>query len=279
MELGVAGWRSNPDYTAQAQSGTSYPLNIDAAIKAGKRLATWFAPHQQDVGSPSPDMTLRIDGGWIDNGVTQTEVAAQTVSGFTIPSAGQNRVDRVVIDRITGVATRVAGTAVTGSPSSVAPAIAVGKMPCCQVYFTSADTAVLNTMIADERMFASFSDQEATAWTPTDASGAALSLTVVADGCIAYKNGQMVHAFVDIIYPATADGTTAKIGGLPWTAKNTTNNIGSGIFGVQNFAAGGTGTVHKNTTTAGFELTGTLRTNAQMSTNTVRGCFIYPAAV
>lgn len=155
MELGVAAWpASDPNYTSQSQSGTGYPLNIDAALKAGKRLATWFAPHEQDQGSPAPDLTLRVDAGWIDFGMTTLEVAAQTVSGFTIPSAGQHRIDRVVIDRVTGVASRVAGTAVTGSPSAVAPAIPAGKMPCCQVLLTSGDTAVVNTLISDERMFA-----------------------------------------------------------------------------------------------------------------------------
>ena len=117
---------------------------------------------------------------------------------------------------------------------------------------------------------------DALAWTPADGSGAGLSLTVVADGCIAYRIGGMVYAFVDLTYPATADGTTAKISGLPYTCKNTTNDIGAGIFGVQNAVAGLVGNVLNNTQTAQFVVTGTARTNAQMSGAVVRGCFIYP---
>lgn len=70
-----------------------------------------------------------------------------------VPSAGQHRVDRVVVDVVTGVASRVAGTAVTGSPSATPPAIPAGKLPICQVRITSDDTVILNSMITDERLF------------------------------------------------------------------------------------------------------------------------------
>lgn len=163
-ELGTATWNTDPNYTSQSQSGSSYPLNLDAAVKVGKRSANMFAPHEQNVGSPAPDLTVRIEGGAIWNNGTLTEVAAQTVSGFTVPTAGQNRTDRVVMDPTTGVCTRVAGTAATGSPSSVAPAITEGCVPICQVYITSADTAITNNMITDERQtFSSAMNIERTA--------------------------------------------------------------------------------------------------------------------
>ena len=146
---GVATY-TRPNYTTQL--GASYKGNLDAAAAVFERIAAAFAPHEQSLGSPTPDLSIRVDAGYIFSTSGLTEVAAQTVSGFTIPSAGQERIDRVVIDSTTGVATRVAGTAVTGSPSATPPAIPAGKLPCCQVRLTSSDTAVLNSNITDERI-------------------------------------------------------------------------------------------------------------------------------
>ena len=141
----------DPNYTDQNQTGTSYPLNIDASFAAAKRLANDFCPHQQDQGSPSPDLTIRVEAGAIWVNGTLTEIDAQTVSGFTVPTSGQHRIDRVVLDPTTGVCSRVAGTAVTGSPSAVAPAITAGSLPICSVLITSSDSAIVNSMITDER--------------------------------------------------------------------------------------------------------------------------------
>lgn len=142
--------KTQPNYTSMLAA--AYKAAIDAITAVHDRIGGAFAPHEQDVGSPAPDLSMRVDAGFIFSGVTLTEVAAQTVSGFTTPSAGQERIDRVVIDATTGVATRVAGTAVTGSPSATAPAIPTGKLPCCQIRFTDASTTILNSMITDERV-------------------------------------------------------------------------------------------------------------------------------
>jgi hypothetical protein len=142
--------KTQPNYTTQ--QAAAYKAAIDGITAVHDRVAGAFAPHEQDVGSPAPDLSMRVDAGFIFAGTTLTEVAAQTVSGFTTPSAGQERIDRVVLDAITGVASRVAGTAVSGSPSAVAPDIPLGKLPCAQIRFTDASTAVLNSMITDERI-------------------------------------------------------------------------------------------------------------------------------
>lgn len=142
---------TQPDYSTQ--SGTVYPTGIDKAIAVHHRLAGPFAPHQQDVGSPAPDLSIRLDAGAIFYNGTLTEIAAQTVTGFTVPSSGQHRIDRVALNPSTGAATRIAGTAVTGSPSATPPAITAGLVPLCSVLITSSDTAILNSMITDERSF------------------------------------------------------------------------------------------------------------------------------
>lgn len=140
-----------PNFTTQ--DAATYKASIDAAVAVHHRLAGPFAAHQQDAGSPAPDLTVRVDAGSIWDGTTLAEVAAQTVSGFTIPSAGQHRIDRVVADPVTGAASRVAGTAVTGSPSASAPSIPTGKVPICRVLITSANTVITDDMITDERVF------------------------------------------------------------------------------------------------------------------------------
>lgn len=142
---------TRPNFTTQQPS--AYKANIEAMAQVFERLGNAFNAHQQDVGSPAPDLTVRVDGGPIFYNGTLSEIAAQSVSGFTVPSAGQNRVDRVVLDPTTGTCTRVAGAAVTGSPTATAPAIPAGKRPICQVLITSADTVITDQMITDERCF------------------------------------------------------------------------------------------------------------------------------
>lgn len=74
-------------------------------------------------------------------------------------------------------------------------------------------------------------DYEEGTWTPTDGSGAALSLTSVEGYYV--KIGQFVAVSAKFTYPSTADTTAAAIGGLPFTVQNTTNDVWSGL-GVNN---------------------------------------------
>lgn len=53
-------------------------------------------------------------------------------------------------------------------------------------------------------------------WTPTDASGASLTFGTVSANYTRY--GNVVVASATLIYPSTADTSSAKIGGLPVTA-------------------------------------------------------------
>jgi hypothetical protein len=60
-------------------------------------------------------------------------------------------------------------------------------------------------------------DYEEGTWTPTDASGAGLSFTLLANSAKYTKIGRVVHAQFALDYPATASGAQASIGGLPFT--------------------------------------------------------------
>ena len=65
-------------------------------------------------------------------------------------------------------------------------------------------------------------DYEEGAWTPNDASGASLAFSTAVGAYV--KVGRSVLISAQITYPATADGTAALIGGLPFT--NSGGNIG-----------------------------------------------------
>ena len=70
----------------------------------------------------------------------------------------------------------------------------------CQYNFAGSSTSLSDTV-------------SATTWTPADGSGASLSLTI--NDHAYYKIGKLVHIIFNITYPATANGATAKISGLP----------------------------------------------------------------
>ena len=254
-----------PDYSSQ--TGTEYPTNIDKALSVVKRHGDWFAPYQQDVGSPSPDLSVRLAAGFTWDGTTFTEVAAQSVSGFTAPSAGQHRIDRVVVHAVTGAGLRVAGTAATGSPTASPPSIPEGYIPVCQVLLTDSDTAVLNSMITDERAFRTSSNGQYVrtrvfvagspnpdTWTKpaglkrvrvtvigggaSGAGGVATGASQVSTGSGGGAGGAAIKTI-----EASALGATESVAiGLGGAASSTTgNNGGTSSFGSHCSATGGVG--------------------------------------
>jgi hypothetical protein len=75
-----------------------------------------------------------------------------------------------------------------------------------QIAFPAAQHASANANTLD--------DYEEGTWTPTDASGAGLSLTITS--ATYTKIGRLVFARAHVTYPATASGASAKLGGLPF---------------------------------------------------------------
>lgn len=109
-------------------------------------------------------------------------------------------------------------------------------------------------------------------WTPIDASGAALSFTSVKGNWA--RSGRMVYISGIFTYPATADGSNAKVGGLPFTILNDTPNaIGLASWGT---SGGATGLLAAgNTTTALLQLSGTVTPNSNVSTKIVSVSMTY----
>ncbi|MEI9995084.1 MAG: hypothetical protein WDM91_10850 [Rhizomicrobium sp.] len=119
------------------------------------------------------------------------------------------------------------------------------------------------------------SDYAEGTWTPTDASGASLSLTSV-DAAYT-KVGRMVFAYFTLTYPSTASGSTAVIGGLPLTVANRDAAQGGGSLSFRSAAGPNTVRPIKNTTTFAFySNAGVAQTNTNMTTVTVSGMLVYP---
>ena len=143
--MGDAATPALPDFTSQTAS--VYKANIDAGFAVADRLGWAFAPHEQDVGSPQPDMTLRLEAGAIFDGATLTEVAAQDTAVIKAPSVDP-RIDRVVIDKATGAVSVVTGTE---AASPTPPAVPAGKVPVAQVALVVSQSEIVNADITDER--------------------------------------------------------------------------------------------------------------------------------
>jgi hypothetical protein len=115
------------------------------------------------------------------------------------------------------------------------------------------------------------------AWTPADVSGASLTFTSVS---VSYSHiGNIVSIYGRVTYPATADTSNTKIGGLPVTVPNVAYAASAGSAasnaGIAMFA-----NANLNTTTFSLfnQTTLTAITNAQMSGRTLLFNFSYPAA-
>lgn len=99
-------------------------------------------------------------------------------------------------------------------------------------------------------------DYEEGTWTPSDASGAGLSFTV--NSATYTKIGRCVYVSCYIIYPATANGSTALIGGLPFAAASVQVGTAS--------ATNGTSLVQSTDGTAVYPIkNGGVETNASLS--------------
>lgn len=115
-------------------------------------------------------------------------------------------------------------------------------------------------------------------WTPTDVSGASLTFSAVSANYT--RLGNMVFAYGTVTYPATADASNARIGGLPFTSANA--GYGNIPVGMRNNT--GTiaveGLVVQNSTQINLfnAVTNALVTNATLSGIQLRWNAIYPVA-
>lgn len=136
--------------TAQYQI-TNFTVDDAATLKAkldgnSSVLTRTGAAFQCYANSPAA-MNVKVAAGGLMVSGMLVESAIQTSGTITAPSVNP-RIDRVVIDAVTGVASVITG-AEAGVP--VAPPIPLGKLPVAQIALATSTIAITNILISDER--------------------------------------------------------------------------------------------------------------------------------
>lgn len=125
------------------------PATLKAKLDGNSAVLARTGGAYQCHAADAPDMTVKVAAGGQLVAGALVENALQT-SGAIVAPVANPRIDRVVIDQSTGVASIVAG-AEAAIPA--APAIPEGKWPCARFQLATATVAITNNMIVDERPF------------------------------------------------------------------------------------------------------------------------------
>ncbi len=127
------------------------PTAVDGDLSVLARIAAAFAPHQ----SEPPAFTVTVDGGPRFDGSILTELAPQTTQVVTAPTANP-RIDRIVLNRITGIVAVVQGVE---NQTPTPPSIPSDSTPIAHYYLSPTSTAITNDVIVDERVSVSIGNQ------------------------------------------------------------------------------------------------------------------------
>ena len=135
---------SVPDFTSD--DAATYKAKLDANDAVHHEIAGAYACHE----TSTPGMTVNVDAGRMLVNGTLVSNSQQTTGTITAPS-GNPRIDRIVIDKSTGVVSVITGSE---AASPTAPNITPGKIPVAQILLddSPATTAITNSLITDERV-------------------------------------------------------------------------------------------------------------------------------
>lgn len=191
---------SSPTSLSLKTNGTTTALTIDTSQNVG-------------IGTASPGSGIRLDvlGGEIragrvdsssEGGQVSFSRSTDNATAWYIDVYGNTSTPSLRIVDIGASAVALSlGSSGTLALRGAASSSGVGiSFPGTQVASSDANT---------------LDDYEEGTWTPTDNSGAGLSLTI--SGATYVKVGQIVTAYCQINYPSTANGNGASIAGLPFT--------------------------------------------------------------
>ena len=148
--------------------------------------------------------------------------------------------------------------------------ISVPRFNSSQITFPAAQAASSDVNALD--------DYEEGAWTPVDGSGAGLVFTTAYGDYV--KVGKLVTCSFTVIFPVTASGAVATIGGLPVASQNVAGRSTVGLS-LRYTDQGALMTETNNAGTSVFLLafaSGTLVTNTDMSGKTIAGVLTYMSA-
>ena len=144
-----------PNFTTQDPA--TYKASIDAtAADHDSRITAnenQLADHNQLAGAfiarqaDTPDMTFKVSAGILQYDITLINKAEQAMSALTAPITDP-RIDRVVIDELTGTSSVIAGAEAV---SPVPPALTAGKIAIAKILLTVSMTEITDSDISNER--------------------------------------------------------------------------------------------------------------------------------
>jgi len=194
------------------------PSTIKAKIDGNSEVLRRVGSAYQCYANTPAAMNVKVAAGAILPFGSLVENAIQTSSTITAP-AGNPRIDRVVIDSITGVMSVVTGTE---AASPVAPAIPAGKLPVAQIALTVGMGNIPNTAITDERSAGVPSRcGEVVHWPGL----APIPGTAFECDGTAYSRTTFAQLAAMMVKSATATITIASPGVVTWNAHGLKNNF------------------------------------------------------
>lgn len=243
---------------------TGSVLFIGAAAALAQDNANFFwndTNNRLGIGNNAPAQALDITGNIALSGAIELGNAADTT--LARAAAGRASIEGIAIVRGPGAATDNAvarfdattGDLIQNSSFLVDDSGNVSSFGG-NITFPAVQAASAGANTLD--------DYEEGTWTPTDASGAGLSLTI--GGTPFYnKIGREITGSAEVVYPVTADVNLNLIGGWPFTSA-TNNSVSQGVLSFKTVTAADRHTKRQNATTSfTFDNAGIQMTNAQLS--------------
>jgi len=139
----------------QTNSDGSLPLTDDDVETSASDITV--VEQFQTVENSPASMSVIIKSGKVMNGETLVSIADQTTTIITAP-VNNPRIDRIIINRTTGVYSIVAGVEAV---SPTAPAIPADSQPSAQFTLQTTTTAITTALIVDERVSGSIDHSNA----------------------------------------------------------------------------------------------------------------------
>ena len=145
----VGAWALPFSTGGSVDDPTSYKGKIDADLAVVQRVGDAFAPKSASPAAMSVVLDAGFTVGAGPSGLQSVvEIGAQTLTVAAAPGAPNNRIDLVVLDEASGVASVITGTP-AGAP--VAPALVAGKKQIALISVPSGTSSISNANITDLR--------------------------------------------------------------------------------------------------------------------------------
>ena len=243
-------------------NSSSQPTSGSALVFDGTNLGLGSASLSSSSGRTDFTLNGASSGGIISfgNGGVRKGYIYQDSTDFTIANEVSAGVLRFSTNGSERMRLNTSGTVILQGGSTSATGVGI-TFPATQSASSDANT---------------LDDYEEGTWTPTDGSGAGLSLTVA--NAVYIKIGQMVYVATRITFPTTSSSANVQINGLPFTAPSVTGGYWGGGFRYTDYTVFFVVGVSPSSSVFQFYNLNNLGvTNAQASTKTFDLVFMFRA--